>query len=449
MKQLIQGFLIFSLIIYPEYIHAQDTGTARKWSINECLQYAAGHNIEIITLRLNEQSAIEDLSAAKGVKTPNLYAAIDNTFNNANNDARGNGVLVNQLDNTGTYSLNSSIVLWNSGYINNNIIQRALQQRSAGLSADQSLNNITLQITQAYLNILLSKENLKYIADLAGTSEALVKQGQLFYDAGSVAKINLLQLQAQFASDRYLLVQAQNAIRQNTLLLKQLLQLPADTLFDIVTPASVEIIETLPSLQTVQQTAFQNFPEIKIGKLGIDIAALDIEKAKAGFKPTLSANGSLGSGYNDVMTNKVFPKTGYFTQSGNNFYQRIGVSLTVPILSNRINKTNVEKAQIGYRQANLNFQNYQLVLSQAVEQAYLNASNAIQSYSAAEEQLTAATESFRIIKEQFKLGGTNTFEVLQLRNQYVQAVQAYTQAKYTALLQYKIYEFYLGNPVTF
>jgi outer membrane protein len=46
------------------------------------------------------------------------------------------------------------------------------------------------------------------------------------------------------------------------------------------------------------------------------------------------------------------------------------------------------------------------------------------------------------------LGGTNTFEVLQLRNQYVQAVQAYTQAKYTAVLQYKIYEFYLGNPVT-
>jgi len=449
MKQLIQSFLIFFLIIFPDCINAQDTGTIRKWSITECLQYAAVHNIEISTLRLNEQSAIQDLSAAKGVKTPNLYAAIDNTFNNANNDARGNGVLVNQLDNTGTYSLNSSIILWNGGYINNNISQRELQQRTAGLSVDQSLNNITLQITQAYLNILLSKESQKYIADLAGTSEALVKQGQLFYDAGSVAKINLLQLQAQLASDKYLLVQAQNAIRLNTLLLKQLLQLPTDILFDIATPASVAIIETLPALQTVQQTAFQNFPETKIGKLGIDIAALDIEKARAGFKPTLSANGSLGSGYNDVMTNKVFPKTGYFTQSGNNFYQRIGLSLTVPILSNSINKTNVEKAHIGYRQANLNFQNYQLVLSQAVEQAYLNASNAIQSYSAAEEQLTAATESFRIIKEQFKLGGTNTFEVLQLRNQYVQAVQAYTQAKYTALLQYKIYEFYLGNPVTF
>ena len=298
------------------------------------------------------------------------------------------------------------------------------------------------------LNILLAKENLKYIADLVATSDSLVKQGQLFYDAGSVARINLLQLQAQFASDKYLLVQTQTTLRQSLLLLKQLLQLPTDTLFDVVTPGSVTVAEALPSPISVQHYALQNFPEIKIGQLDIDIASLDIAKAKAGFKPVLSANASIGSGYSNVLTNAVLPKTGYFTQSGNNFYQLIGLSLSVPIFSNRMHATNLEKANIGYRQANLNLQNYQLVLSQAVEQAYLNTANALQAYAAANEQLMAATESFRIISEEFKIGGTNAFEVLQLRNQYVQAVQAYTQAKYLAVLQYKIYEFYMGNPVT-
>jgi outer membrane protein len=79
----------------------------------------------------------------------------------------------------------------------------------------------------------------------------------------------------------------------------------------------------------------------------------------------------------------------------------------------------------------------------------LSALNAQQSYVAANEQLIAATESYRIIQAQFKLGGTNTYEVLQLRNQYVQSIQAYTQTKYTAVLQQKIYEFYLGKPITF
>jgi outer membrane protein len=201
-------------------------------------------------------------------------------------------------------------------------------------------------------------------------------------------------------------------------------------------------------LQIAQQTALHNFPEMQIGKLGIDIASLDIEKARAGFKPVLSANAAIGSGYSDVITHPYYSKTGYFTQTGNNFYQRAGVSVSIPIFSNHTNSFNLANAKITYRQAALNLQNYQLILSQAVEQVYLTASNAIKAYTAANEQLVAATESFRIITAQYKLGGTNSFEVLQLRNQYIQAVQSYTQAKYTAVLQYKIYEFYLGNPVT-
>ncbi len=447
MKDLMQYvILVFAIAVFTP-LQAQVSDTARKWSIRECFQYATEHNIQISTLRLNEQSAQQDLSAAKGAKIPSLSGSVSNNFNNANNSS-GNSGLVNQLTSSGSYSANSSILLWNDNYINNNIRQRDLLTQSAGLSVQLSQNNITLLITQAYLDILLAKENQKYIIDLVNTSDARVKQGQLFYDAGSIAKKDLLQLQAQLAGDKYLLVQIQNAIRLNILSLKQVLQLPTDTLFDIATPVSLEVTVLMPRLHEVQQNALQNFPEIKIGKLGIDIAALDIAKAKAGFKPTLSASGALGTGYSEVITNPVSPKTGYFTQTGNNFYQRVGVALSIPIFSNRINKTNLEKANIFYKQADLNLQNDQLVLSQAVEQAYLNASNAQQAYDAANQQLQAVTESYRIANEQFRLGAINTYDLLQQRNQYVQAVQVFTQAKYTAILQQKIYEFYMGKPVT-
>lgn len=181
--------------------------------------------------------------------------------------------------------------------------------------------------------------------------------------------------------------------------------------------------------------------------MGVAIASLDIAKAKAGFKPVLLANGSLGTGYSDVISNSNFSKTGYLTQLNNNFYQRFGLNLSIPIFSNRSNKTNLEKANIGYKQANLNLKNNQLVLSQQVEQAYLNVTNAQQAYHAAKEQLSAATETYRITNEQFRLGGINSVDLLQQRNQYVQAVQAYIQAKYTTVLQLKIYEFYRGNPI--
>lgn len=446
MKKLIFNIALFVSIIFFNAVAAQTNDTTRQWSISDCFKYATEHNIQVSTLKLNELSSLQDLSAAKATRIPSLSGSVSNSFNNANNNV--NGGLVNQLTTSGSYSVNSSIVLWNDNYINNNIRQRELLTQSAGLSVQQSLNNITLQITQAYLDILLAKENLKYITDLVTTSEARVKQGQMFYDAGSIAKKDLLQLQAQLASDKYLLVQTQNAIRQNILSLKQVLQLPADTLFEVLTPDSVSVAPTLMSLHDVQQTALRDFPEIKIGKLGVDISSLDIAKAKASFKPTLNANGSLGTGYSDVITNSAFPKTGYFTQAGNNFYQRAGVTLSIPIFSNRINKTNLEKANIAYKTANLDLENTQLILSQAVEQAYLNASNAMQSYQAADEQLKATTESYRITNEQIRLGAINIYDLLQQRNQYVQAVQAFTQAKYSAVLQQKIYEFYMGRPIT-
>lgn len=447
MKNFIKGSFIVFAIFLLKPVYGQVSDSTKKWTIQECFQYAKEHNIQVSTLLLNEQSALQDLTAAKGVKIPSLSGSVSNSFNNANN-SNGSGSLVNQLTTSGSYSVSSGIVLWNDNYINNNIKQSGLLAQSAGLSVQQSLNNITLSITQAYLNILLSKENEKYVLDLVSTTDSSVRQGQLLYDKGSIAKVNLLQLQAQLASDKYLLVQTQNAIRQNILTLKQILQIPTDSSFDIIIPASIETSPTIPLLHDVEQTALQNFPEIKIGKLGVDIAALDIAKAKANFKPTLKASGGLGTGYSDVVTNSVFPKTQYFRQTGNNFYQSLGVTLSVPIFSQRVNKTNLEKANIAFKEADLNFQNNQLVLSQAVEQAYLSAVNAQQAYDAANQQLLAATESYRIANEQLKLGAINVYDLLLQQNQYVQAVQAFTQAKYTAVLQEKVYEFYMGNPIT-
>jgi outer membrane protein len=427
--------------------YAQKTDTVRLWSIADCFAYAAANNIRINTLRLNETSAKQDVLAAKGVKIPSLYINAGNSFNNANNDAAGNGTLVNQFSSSGSYSLNSSLVIFNGNYINNNIRQHDLLVTSSTLSTNQTVNTIILSITQAYLDVLLAKETLQYVIDLVGSSAEMVKQGQLFYKAGSIAKINLLQLQAQAASDNYLLVQTRNAIRQNILLLKQLLQLPADSSFDIITP-SITLQGAVPPLQQVQQAALASFPEIKIGELGLAIAALSIAKTRSTFWPVITASGSTGTGYNDIITNNSYTKTGYFRQSGNNFYQQLGLNVYIPIFSNRLNSVNLAKAKIAYTQASLTLQNNRLILSQEVEQASLNTSNARQAYDAANEQLKSASESYRIVNEQFRLGGTNAFDLRQQRNLYVQAVQAFTQARYTLLLQEKIYTFYMGRPVT-
>ena len=92
--------------------------------------------------------------------------------------------------------------------------------QSANLNIIQQENDITLQITQSYLAILLDKENIVYDTDLVTTTTAQVKVEQQRYDAGSVARAALIQLQAQLANDKYTLVNAQNTERGDLLTLK-------------------------------------------------------------------------------------------------------------------------------------------------------------------------------------------------------------------------------------
>jgi len=449
MKKYVCLLFLLPGIIYSLKLNAQTIGdSSGKWSLQDCFQYAATHNIQLNVLRLTEQSYQQDLIQSKALKVPSLSGTVGNTFNNANNINSNTGGLVNQLTSSLAYSVNSSIVLWNDHYISNTIRENELLTHAAKLSVDEAQNNITLSLTQAFLNILLDKENLKYYQDLVTTSDARVKQGQQFFDAGSIAKKDLLQLQAQLASDKYLMIQTQNAISQDILSLKQILQLGTDVFFDVQLPADISVNRNLSNLKDAQQYALNNFPEIKIGTLNIDIASIDIAKAKAGFKPVLKANAALGSGYFDVLTNAYSPKAGYFMQTGNNFYQLAGVTLAIPIFSNRVNEVNLAKANIAYKENVLNQENNQLILSQQVERAYLNSVNALHSYDAANEQLQAAAESYRIVNEQLKIGAISSVDMLVVRNQYVQAVQAFTQAKYTAILQQKIYQFYTGNSIT-
>ena len=170
-------------------------------------------------------------------------------------------------------------------------------------------------------------------------------------------------------------------------------------------------------------------------------AELELLKSKANFKPTLNASGTLSTGYSDNRS------TNFGTQLDNNFYQRLGFSLAVPIFNNRFAKTAVEKSKIAIDQSKLNLINTQTILSQKVEQAYINVLNAQSQYSAAEEQLNAYKENYRIANEQLRLGGISTVDYLLQKNLYIQAFQNFIQSRFNTVVSLKIYDFYKGDPI--
>jgi outer membrane protein len=429
---------------------AQDStliGTPLKWDIQKCIDYAKRNNIQINTLRLSQKISEQEVLLARAARLPDLSGTGSQTFTHANNrtsSVNSDGTFNSGKSNwgaSGSYGLSSSVTLYNGNLINNNIQQKNLQQQSANLNVIQQENDVTLQITQAYLTILLDKETVIYNNDVLTTSQAQLKQYQQKYDVGAIARKDLVQLQAQVATDKYNLVTSKNTERQDLLTLKQLLLLPTDATFDIIKPDTIAPVNTSSPLHDAEEIALKNRPEIKNGQLGVDIAQYDVAKAQAGYKPFLSAGASIGAGYNTGNGE-------YFSQLNRNFEQQIGLNLTIPIFTKRVVKTQVEEAKINVDQAKLNFSNTKITLSQEVERAYINVQNAQGQYEAAQEEFKYNQESYRIANEQLKVGVANIVEFLQQKNLYIQAQQSYIQSKYNTLLSLKIYDFYKGIPIT-
>lgn len=423
---------------------AQDSTSGRlpaHWDLQACIDYAKKNNITLNSLRLTVRTAEQNYLLAKAARQPSLAGDATATYTHSKNANPVIGGFQTQSSFANNYSLSSGVTIYNAGAISDNIRMANLQIQSANQAVVESELNITLQIVQEYLNILLAKENVKYVQDLVNSTAAQVAQGKQEYDVGTIARNAYIELQANLAADKYNLVTAENAVRQNKLTLKQLLQLPLRDTFDIVTPDTVVASEVVPSLDSVEAYALQNRPEIKLGLLDIDISRYNLAIARTGYLPLLTASATLSSGYSNNQ------KDAFVQQLDNNFFQQAGLNLSIPIFNRRQVKTNVENAKIQAEQAKLTLLGNQTALSQTIEQAYINVLNAQGQYDAAVEELNANQEAFRVAAEELKVGASNLVEYLQQKTLYTQAFENYIQAKYNSALSIEIYDFYMGIAV--
>ncbi len=437
-------FFIFLSVVSNSAI-AQDSSMnnlPEKWSLQDCFDYAAKNNLQLQTLTLDVDINNQNLLQSKAAIYPNLSLSSTQYLTNSKNANPVVGGFQTQANFASNYSVNSSIILYQGGYLRNNIQSQKLYVQAANLNVQQTENDITIQIAQAYLNTLLDKENILALQNIVQTSEAQYKNGQTLFEAGSIAKKDLVQLEATLATDQYNVVLAQSQLKQNTLSLKQILQLPYSYNLQTQDAGNVTVPTVASDLQSVEDSALQNQPEVKNSEIALEQANLQLKQSYTANMPTLSAGGSLASGYSDDQTTK------YIGQLNNNFYQRIGLTLGIPIFNNRINKTNIEKSKIVIDQSQIALKSTKLILSQQVEQAYINVLNAEAQYAAAQVQFNANEENYRIANEQIKLGAVNMVDFLVQKNLFVQAQLNLIQAKYSVILNHGIYEFYIGKPIT-
>ena len=422
----------------------------KVWTLQECLDYALANNIQLQQKKLAAASGHEDVLQSKSALFPSVSFSTnqnatwrpfaESTINLTNGSMTSNR---NKVTYNGSYGINANWTVWNGNRNINTIKQNKLSERMAELDVEQQANNIQEQIAQLYVQILYEAEAAHVCEEILKASELQRDRAQTMVDVGSLARVDLLQLEAQVNQDQYSLVQAQSQLASYKLQLKQLLEIHNSEPFEVATldVTDEQILAAIPDEQSIYNSALSTRPEIESSRLNIEASELAISTARAGYKPTLSITASMGS------NNSSGQHTEFTKQIKNNLSNSVGLTVSMPIFDNLQTRTNIRKAKYALQTSELNLQEQQKQLYSTIENYWLNATTSRQQYIYAKANVQSMQESYDLVSEQFNLGLKNIVELTTGKNNLLQAQQQMLQTKYTALLNSALLNFYAGESI--
>ena len=344
----------------------------------------------------------------------------------------------------GNYGLNASWTIYNGSKRLKTLKQERLNNQVAELDVATSKNTIKESIAQIYIQILYAAESVRVNENTLQVSITQRDRGQELLNAGSIAKSDFAQLEAQVSTDRYQLVTAQATLQDYKLQLKQLLELDGENEMNVYLPnlSDENVLAPLPAKKDVYVSALAIRPEIEASKLNVEASELGIDIAKSSYFPTVSLSAGIGTNH---TSGSDFT---FGEQVKNGWNNSIGLSVSVPIFNNRQTKSAVQKARLQRETNMLSLLDEQKALYKTIESLWLDANSAQQRYAAANEKLRSTQISYDLISEQFNLGMKNTVELLTEKNNLLQAQQEQLQAKYMAILNTQLLKFYQGDKLT-
>ena len=419
-----------------------------QWDLQSCIDYALQQNITIRKNRVNAESTQIDVKTAKAALFPSLSFStsqnmVNRPYQESSKTVSGSEVIetTSKTSYNGNYGLNASWTIYNGSKRLNTIKQERLNNQVANLDVETSENSIQESIAQIYIQILYAAESVKVNENTLQVSIAQRDRGQELLNAGSIAKSDFAQLEAQVSTDRYQLVTAQATLQDYKLQLKQLLELDGENEMNIYLPvlSDENVLLPLPAKKDVYMSALTLRPEIEASKINVEASELGIDIAKAGYLPTISLSAGIGTNH---TSGSDFT---FGEQVKNGWNNSIGVSVSVPIFNNRQTKSAVQKAKLQRETSLLSLLDEQKTLYKTIEGLWLDANSAQQRYAAANEKLKSTQISYDLISEQFDLGMKNTVELLTEKNNLLQAQQEQLQAKYMAILNTQLLKFYQGD----
>jgi len=433
MKKLL---LIISIVMMSLACRAQ-----KVWTLDECVDYAMEHNVQILQSIVNQNNAELQYKMAKNAWLPTVSADASESFGFGQSPS-AYGVYVSDNSSSTSFGISVGMPLFNG-------LNLYHQTKASSLSLDASKKDLEavkydlkLLVMSYYMQVIYNKE-IKAIAEkqLALTEEQYEKTQQLF-ELGKLPESDVYESAAQVATAKSSLVQADNNLMISKLDIVQALELESIEDFDVVSPEIFTPVDskTIPSQETTYDFAVVHQPKMEAANLRLEKSYIDVKASKSAWYPSLSLFAGYSNGYyNYFSQSNNLP---FSEQIKNNGRTSFGLRLNIPIFNAMQTKYNVERTKLSIENQEIAIQTTKKELKKEIQQAYYSAIAAQQKYNAAEETFQAAQIAYRYSNESFAAGRTTLLELNESKNRLFKSESESLQAKYEFLYRIKVLEFY-------
>jgi outer membrane protein TolC len=453
---------------------------SKKWTLEECVNYAIANNISIKQSELDSQVSLIDKRGAVGSFLPTVNSNLSHSWNIGLNQNITTGLLENQTTQYSSVGANVGIDIY-KGLQNQNALRRAnLSIVAAKYQLLKMKEDVALNVANAFLQVLFNKENLKVQQQQLAINEKQYLRSEELVKAGSIPRGDLLDTKATVASNRQNVISAENALLISKLSLAQLLQLKDFTDFDVaesqVNAMPNEVLSQTPN--SIFEKARESRTELKLAQTNLAIAEKDVAIARGAYQPTLqgfysfntrasdqerltgfvpnlsnptSAIGFVEGTNQTVLQPNSSPILGnslpIIDQFNDNKGQSFQVQMTIPIFNGFSVRNNVDRSKISLEKSKIAVAQQELDLQRNVFTAFTDAKGAMNANESAQTALDARKEAYHYAQEKFNVGLMNAFDFNQAQTLLTNAQSEVLRTKYDYIFKLKILEFYFGIPI--
>ena len=424
---------------------AEISAQQKKWTLEDCINYAIANNIGLQRQRLQTETSEINLLKSKMDVLPSL---------NLGSDARvGFGRSIDPVTNlitlkqnlSNSYSLNSSIQLFN-GFTNLNTISANRLMLKAGLETEKIIRNtLIVDIMGQYYQYLYAKG-----LEDASQLQLDLSQKQLFrilkmVETGKEALSRQYEIESRVSADKLSYTIAQNNSSQALTTMKQMLQLEHGSEFDILMPDinSILITDSKFNTDSVYLIASQTLPRLKAIDFELKASIKQVAASKGAIAPRISAGGAVMTGFYKVISEGNSGQDPFPTQLKNNNSQAVYLSLDIPLFNNYSTGRNIKMAKLRQDDTMLKLEQEKNNLYTEIENACLNFSRGKDEFSAAAANYEFNKKSFNSVEKKFESGLVDVTDYTVAKTTLFNAETEALRTKLQLLIRKLTIQFYL------